>query len=166
MKEFQPFVITPADEEFLAHKEIFDKAVADYQKRLFESFCIPQHLLEGPISLRPDPAAFTNTASASTTEAVTFETISRAIQEFEMISPAERLPPECIVMTDQCYLALQEDCEKKAGHFGMNGAEFGALSHIYGIPIEHYPTEAACVCRAAELFSQHKLRVALVTHQE
>lgn len=99
---------------------------------------------------------YTNNASAS--ESPTFESIQKAIADFEERFKPKELPPEHIVMTTECFEALRQHTEEQ----GLKPMT-GPINHLLGIPIEHFPTEAQCVGRAIELYMEHKIRVAVVS---
>ncbi len=99
---------------------------------------------------------YTNSNLAS--DPPTIESIMEAVKEFEDRFKPKELPPEHIVMTDDCYEALKRHTEEQ----GLQPMT-GPINHLLGIPLEHFPTEQECVKRAIELHTEHKLRIAIVS---
>lgn len=165
MSDFHDIPIDVSADSIIETKKYMDDFTKRLEKQLFQGLCIPSHVLGEPMSLRSDYGYTNATAVNATTTHVTLESMSKAIDEFRRRCPIDKEHPDHIVMTNECFQALQEHCEQKAGMFGMESGQFGAMSHIYGIPVEHFPTEAECSKRAYELWREHGLKVMFVTQE-
>ena len=100
------------------------------------------------------------TTAATTTQDIDLDAMATLVQEFKRKFPPSQKAPEHIVMTDECWEALKSHEEIWEVHCPRG---FGPVSHIYGIPVEHFPTEAECLKRAFELWREHGLKVMLVS---